>query len=189
MREQAVHESLRKFKLSKDDRVFRKQFLDCLITKHFGQTVLAHDVYRELYPLDRPQNIMKSTCWETLGVFIAQLRKERRVEAHKGVKGWQIRVSSDDFEDLDSLDDAPDEGKGENKKRKHDSKSGERDISVVGDPVPDPLESHSESTKLSDHAKLNFNLGSVKTKSTKFSSNPTIPSAFAAESSDSESAT
>ena len=96
-REQAVQESLRSFKMSKDDISFRRKFIRQLVSKHFGQTVLAHEIYRDLYPIDRAQNIMKSTCWETLGVFIAQLRKEGAIEAAKGLKGWQIRVTSEEF--------------------------------------------------------------------------------------------
>lgn len=93
-RELAVTESLRTFVLSSEDKSFRKKFLDHLVAKHFGQTCLAHEVYRDLYPLDRGHNIIKATCWGTLGVFIAQLRKDKMAEANKGVKGWQVRVSS-----------------------------------------------------------------------------------------------
>lgn len=100
-REQAVQESLRSFKVSKEDEKFKRKFIRYLVTKHFGQTVLAHEIYRELYPIDRAQNIMKTTCWETLGVFIAQLRKEGAIEAAKGIKGWQIRITSQDFSDDD----------------------------------------------------------------------------------------
>lgn len=184
LKEQAGNESLRKFKLTKGDRAFRRSFLDYLVAKHFGQTVLAHDVYRELYPLDRPQNIMKDTCWETLGVFIAQLRKEGRVEAHKGVKGWQIRVSSNDFEDLESEDDDSHDTSRPIKKRKQGPITGEACVSTTRNAGPVVSESHSKSTKLSDHVKLNFNFGAVSAKSGKFSSNPTILSAFATESSD-----
>ena len=111
-REQAVQESLRSFKLSREDVRFKRNFLKYLVTKHFGQTVLAHEVYRELYPIDRAQNIMKSTCWETLGVFVAQLRKEGAVEAAKGLKGWQVRITSQDFsEDEDEEPSADSEEK------------------------------------------------------------------------------
>jgi hypothetical protein len=124
-----------------------------MIRKYFGQTVMAHEVYRDLYPLDRGHHVMKSTCWETLGVFIAQLRKEGRVEAHKGVKGWQIRISDDtvlgqksDNEDVNDDHGKQNESKQQNVKRKIDE-------AVV------PVELHSASSKRLGDSKLVFSFG------------------------------
>ena len=182
LREQAVEESLRTFNVGKSDREFRKKFLDFLITKHFGQTVFAHEIYRELYPLDRPQNIMKSTCWETLGTFIAQLKKEGRVEAHKGVKGWQIRIARTDVDTRE--EDSPDESVGETVKRKAE-KSEVTDVKrpkEAGD-----IQKHSEATGRTSESKLAFSLGSKSL----FSIKPTVKSTpvpgFMQESSDDSS--
>jgi len=152
-RELVIDESLRTFKVATEDKKFRAKFLDFLVKKHFGQTVLAHDVYRDLYPLDRGHNVMKSTCWETLGVFISQLRKDGRIEAQKGVKGWQIRVSDHaQFED-------PSGGE-ENQasitmvgglKRKHEAKQDDRKKVIIAP--------HSESSKRVSESKVVFNLG------------------------------
>ena len=108
-RELAVTESLRTFKVSREDKTFKRRFVNCLISKYFGQTVLAHDVYRDLFPLDRAHAVMKQTCWATLGVFMAQLRKEGLVEAQKGLKGWQVRVSDDAVLASDESDSSADE--------------------------------------------------------------------------------
>ena len=158
IREQAVEQSLRTFKVSRNDRDFRKKFLEFLISKHFGQTVFAHEAYRELYPLDRPQNIMKSTCWETLGTFIAQLRKEGRVEAHKGVKGWQVRITSRDFSDIDQESENESQAKVISTKRKADETdtlkiSFDQRMKNVGEAM-----AHSESTTRTSEAKVIFSL-------------------------------
>jgi DNA/RNA-binding protein KIN17 len=182
LREQAVHESLRTFKLSKNDEIFRRKFLDYLVSKHFGQTVLAHDVYRDMYPIDRPQNLMKETCWETLGVFIAQLRKQGAVEAHKGVKGWQIRITSKDFEDEGSEVDSE-----EDKQTKVEKKRKETDeielLSLKRIKEPETIESHSESSKRISGAKVSFALS----KGAKFPLKSKLPSAFENDSSDDHS--
>jgi len=94
-RDLSISESSRIFKLSPTDREFRKKFLDCLMKRHFGQAVAAHEIYQELFPHDRPHAQMKATCWETLGSFVAQLRKAGLVEAQKGLKGWTVRISNE----------------------------------------------------------------------------------------------
>jgi hypothetical protein len=177
-REQAVQESLRTFKLSKEDSRFRRKFLAHLVSKHFGQTVLAHDIYRDIYPLDRGHNIIKATCWETLGVFIAQLKKEGRIEAHKGVKGWQIRVSADDFSGDSSEDHDTPESNGV--KQKSESSSQLELVSHKRVKIED-LESHTKSTSRTSDSKVVFALGKpIKNESKK----PTIAPAFGALSSD-----
>ena len=87
--------SSRQYQITEKDKLFREKFLDHLVKRHFGQTVLAHDIYQELHPNDRPHSIMKTTCWQTLGSFVAYLRTEGKVEAQKGTKGWMIRVSQE----------------------------------------------------------------------------------------------
>ena len=192
-REQAVQESLRNFTLSKSDIAFRRKFLSHLVTKHFGQTVLAHDAYRDLYPLDRGHLIMKDTCWGTLGVFIAQLKKEGRAEALKGLKGWQVRVSAEDFVDSDDdvdqtgkrADDA-DEEAGSKRKQENDSI---KLISLKRVKASD-IEAHSAATTRISDNKVVFALGTSSSSSavtvpammSKLKKN--VPPAFAQSSSD-----
>jgi DNA/RNA-binding protein KIN17 len=175
-REQAVQESLRSFQLTSEDRKFRKRFLEFLATKHFGQTVLAHDIYRELYPLDRGHNIMKSTAWETLGVFVAQLRKEGRLEAHKGLKGWQMRVTSEEF-----VDSEPDTQKPPPQPLKEKRKDEIEEISLKRVKPLDQIESHTASTARVSGEKVSFSLGALKS-----ASRPAVSSAFGADSSSDE---
>jgi DNA/RNA-binding protein KIN17 len=174
LREQAVDDSLRTFKVTKTDREFRKKFLDFLIAKHFGQTVFAHEVYRELYPLDRPQNIMKGTCWETLGTFIAQLRKEGRLEAHKGVKGWQIRIATEDFGTIEheSDDDAEKEFPAVAGKRKAEKSESEgfNLLHLKRAKEGGEIQKHSESTGRTSENKLVFSLST----SSQFSMKPAL---------------
>ena len=173
-REQAVQESLRSFKLSADDRQFRKRFLEYLAAKHFGQTVLAHDVYKELYPLDRGHNIIKGTCWETLGVFVAQLRKEGRLEAQKGLKGWQLRITNEEFANSEpDLEKPPPKPQKEKRTAELELVSLKR-IKPLGE-----IQSHSVSTARGSEARVTFSLGSAKP-----TVKPAVSSAFGAESSD-----
>jgi DNA/RNA-binding protein KIN17 len=185
IRERTVEESLRSFKLSKSDKDFRKKFIDFLISKHFGQTVFAHEVYRDLYPLDRPQNIMKATCWETLGTFIAQLRKEGRIEAHKGVKGWQIRVTSQEFQETTETDTEVQSEesrlKSKRKIQEPESVSFEKRINATG-----KEERHSESTGRLSDSKVTFSI-STNSSNKLTTPKPGLSSVFGDDDSDSNS--
>lgn len=155
-RQMAMEDSLREFKPTRDDKLFRKKFLDYIAKKHFGQTVLAHDIYRDIYPIDRGHNIMKGTCWGTLGVFVSQLKKEGRIEAQKGLKGWQIRVSSDQFQESDIEDQEAVEKKSKSEKV---ISSDFQQLSLQrGDKV---IEQHTESSERVGSDKVQFSLGSV----------------------------
>ena len=159
LKEQAVDESLRTFKLTKNDREFRKKFIDLIVAKHFGQTVFAHEIYRELYPLDRPQNIMKATCWETLGTFIAQLRKEGRIEANKGVKGWQIRIANNDFEEGSEASDEESEAGSPAQNAKRKAGNPEIETHLKRAKEAGEVKAHSESTGRTSENKISFSLG------------------------------
>ena len=87
--------STRDFEIKKSDRDFRQNFLDHLIRRHLGQTVLAYDAYRELFPGDRSLNALHGTCWGNLGSFAAHLKKEGFLEAEKGLKGWMLRMTDE----------------------------------------------------------------------------------------------
>ena len=179
-RELAVQESLRSFKLSKEDKVFRRKFLQYLVSKHFGQTCLAHEVYKDLYPLDRGHNIVKATCWETLGVFVAQLRKEGRVEAQKGLKGWQVRVSSSDFHDDDEDNkETSGDGKQSEGKRKKSHSSVSLKIAKL------PMQEHSEATGRVGDQKVAFTLASIPSNSSARRTQA-LPSPFSNNSSEDE---
>jgi DNA/RNA-binding protein KIN17 len=161
-RQMAMEDSLRSFKLTKVDREFRKKFLDYITQKHFGKTVLAHEIYRDIYPIDRGHNIMKSTCWGTLGVFIAQLKKEGRIEAQKGLKGWQIRVSSTDFQDEEIIE--VDEKIGTEKKRKEDNSDECILMLSLKRAKTDEIKSHTESSERTDSSKVQFSMPVVGVK-------------------------
>ena len=171
-REMTVGDSGKEFNLAKDDMNFQKKFLNFLISKHFGQTVLSHEVYRDLYPLDRGHNVMKGTCWGTLGVFIAHLRRCGLIEAQKGVRGWQIRVSSDLYLGSDS-DGSEDVSEPEQIKPTSDSS---KKVRIQQEPVVS-LESHSVATSRTDLNKLRFSLGPKETSKAHFPS-VNIPSVF-----------
>jgi DNA/RNA-binding protein KIN17 len=151
-REMSISESTKTFKLSAKDGAFRKAFLDTLMKRHFGQAVQAHAIYQELYPHDRPHANMKATCWETLGSFIAQLRKEGLLEAQKGLKGWTIRISSEA-----ALEGSEDEDVRVNAKRKEVSQTQERVIR--SGPVQEQI-----ATKRLDDKKVTFSVGALKPK-------------------------
>ena len=182
-RELVIDESVRSFKLSKEDKKFRKKFIDHLIRKYFGQTVLAHEVYRDLYPLDRGHNVMKSTSWETLGVFIAQLRKDGRIEAQKGVKGWQIRVSDDTI--LDEV--VSSSGEEDQSADKVAATRQKRKSSDSNPSTTETIQPRSESSKRMGDGKVAFNLGAkLFVGGAKPVANVAATSAFGADSEDSE---
>ena len=154
-RELSIEESTKSFKLSEKDKVFRRNFIECLIKRHFGQAVLAHDIYQELFPNDRPHANMKATCWQTLGSFVAQIRKEGRVEAQKGLKGWTVRVSDDAaLADSGDDDDKPQKVK---KVRIESAKQEDRPAETV--PLP---------TARLDTRKVVFSLASIAKKQDDF---------------------
>jgi hypothetical protein len=164
----------KEFTMSSEDKKFQKKFVNVLITKHFGQTVLSHEAYRDLYPLDRGHNVMKGTCWGTLGVFIAHLRRCGLIEAQKGIKGWQIRVSSElHLESDDGSDDESVEREAEEEavKPKLESSIKKARINEAN------LESHSEATNRIDTTKVKFSFG-VKDTTSKGPASSNIPSAF-----------
>ena len=155
-REMTVGDSGKEFSLVKDDKNFQKKFINHMISKHFGQTVLAHEAYRDLYPLDRGHNVMKGTCWGTLGVFVAHLRRCGLIDAQKGIKGWQIRVSNDlhlgsDLEEESSADDSGSEDE------VVDQAKPFKKIRIAKTEIP--IEQHSTATSRTDTTKVSFNLG------------------------------
>jgi hypothetical protein len=185
LREQAVSESLRAFKLSQNDIDFRAKFVACLVAKHLGQVVLAHEVYRELYPLDRPQNIMKATCWETLGTFIAQLKKDGFVEAYKGIKGWQIRLTADREPEVShDLDDERNKQELElspKRKRSANEMRGAKSKTLADDVRCEPFPT---STGRTSENKVQFSITKSVKMTTKAASRNRIPEGFAVDVSD-----
>lgn len=154
-RELTVGDSGKEFVLGKDDMKFQKKFINFLISKHFGQTCLSHEVYRDLYPLDRGHNVMKGTCWGTLGVFIAHLRRCGLIEAQKGVKGWQIRVSSELYLGSDSEDSETESESAEVPSKESTSESSKK-IRIHEPELP--IENHSVATNRTDSTKVKFSL-------------------------------
>ena len=164
----------KEFNLTKEDKSFQKKFVNFLITKQFGQTVLAHEAYRDMYPLDRGHNVIKGTCWTTLGAFVAHLRRCGLIEAQKGLRGWQIRVSSELH--LGGKDDDDDDDSGSDS-----SEELERPVLVkktkIEKVVEVPVESHSSASGRTDSTKVTFSMGSGKSVQ---SAKPSgIPNAFA----------
>ena len=175
LRELAAGESLRTFNESGKDTEFKNAFIEWIVKRHYGQTVLAHDIYRDIYPLDRGHNIIKETCWGTLGVFIAQLRKEGRIEAQKGLKGWQIRISSSGEFDTQHIINA-----------NNDTKvAPKREPKLVRETVREHIrvEPHETATERQSGEKVVFGL----IKSVSAPTKKPIPSAFANDSDESNS--
>ena len=150
-RELSIDESTKTFKLSENDKLFRRNFVECLVKRHFGQAVLAHDIYQELYPNDRPHANMKSMCWGTLGSFVAQLRKEGRVEAQKGLKGWTVRIS----------DEAALEDSGDEKEKRATAKKARIELTETITQVAQPVQ---QPTARLDNKKVMFSLSAVSKK-------------------------
>lgn len=71
---------------------FERAFLRHLVRDKLGQRVRAHEAYRAINPDDRQHAVMKSTCWGTLGRFIADLRDRGEVEAWRDDDGWIVTV-------------------------------------------------------------------------------------------------
>lgn len=71
---------------------FERSFLRHLVTNKLGQRVRAHEAYRALNPDDRQHDVMKKTCWGTLGRFVADLRDRGEVEAWRDDDGWIVTV-------------------------------------------------------------------------------------------------
>ena len=70
-----------------------RSFLRYLVRQKLGQRVRAHEVYRAINPDDRQFSIMASTCWETLGRFIVDLRQRGELEAWRDDDGWIVTLS------------------------------------------------------------------------------------------------
>eukprot|EP00405_Crypthecodinium_cohnii_P016278 CAMPEP_0206459180 /NCGR_PEP_ID=MMETSP0324_2-20121206/24023_1 /ASSEMBLY_ACC=CAM_ASM_000836 /TAXON_ID=2866 /ORGANISM="Crypthecodinium cohnii, Strain Seligo" /LENGTH=524 /DNA_ID=CAMNT_0053930683 /DNA_START=185 /DNA_END=1756 /DNA_ORIENTATION=+ len=82
--------------MTEKDIKFATRFVTYIAQNYLNQTVRLHDIYAEMYPQDaKKQLLIKSTCWETLGVFINALAKAGHVEARREVKGWMVRVGQD----------------------------------------------------------------------------------------------
>ncbi len=47
-REMTLGDSGKEFTLGREDKNFQKKFINHMISKHFGQTVSAHEAYRDL---------------------------------------------------------------------------------------------------------------------------------------------
>lgn len=71
---------------------FERSFLRHLVTSKLGQRVRAHEAYRAINPDDRQHDVMKKTCWGTLGRFVADLRDRGEVEAWRDDDGWIVTV-------------------------------------------------------------------------------------------------
>jgi hypothetical protein len=83
--------------LSEVDISFKDKFLGHLIAKHFGQRVLAHELYARVFLGDIAHSQVKATRWKTLGTFVFWLsRNEPYFEAAKTPEGWLVSVANED---------------------------------------------------------------------------------------------
>jgi DNA/RNA-binding protein KIN17 len=73
-------------------RKFENDFMQLMVKNHLNEKALAHDLYEELIPDDRPMKTMVKTCWKTLGNFVSYMRECGKIHAERGVKGWKLTI-------------------------------------------------------------------------------------------------
>mmetsp|Transcript_26282 Transcript_26282/g.85043 ORF Transcript_26282/g.85043 Transcript_26282/m.85043 type:complete len:225 (+) Transcript_26282:116-790(+) len=72
---------------------FERSFLRYLVRTKLGQRVRAHEAYRAVNPDDRQHKVMATTCWETLGRFVVDLRNRGEVDAWRDDDGWIVSLN------------------------------------------------------------------------------------------------
>lgn len=101
------------FVQSEGDRAFKEKFVKLIAESNLGEVVLAHDIYRQLYPNDRRMSHLEDTCWETLGRFCSDMAGQGIFEANKTFKGWEMRLTANHLCVSDDADNAAREEKSE----------------------------------------------------------------------------
>ncbi|CAJ1375535.1 unnamed protein product [Effrenium voratum] len=92
---QMARQNAPEYEMSQKDEDFANRFVQHLASNHLNQKVLLHEIYRELYPSDKNQRVIKESCWGTLGCFINHLSRVGECEATREPKGWMVRVGQE----------------------------------------------------------------------------------------------
>lgn len=88
----SVRDTEQRYYADEYSEAFERSFLRYLVRKKLGQRVRAHEAYKALNPDDRGHDVMKATCWGTLGRFIVDLRDRGELEAWRDDDGWIVTV-------------------------------------------------------------------------------------------------
>ncbi|KAJ8613585.1 hypothetical protein CTAYLR_006158 [Chrysophaeum taylorii] len=88
----AVRDTAARYLADEYSEAFERSYLRYLVQHKLGQRVRAHEAYKSINPDDRQHDVMKKTCWGTLGRFIADLRERGEVDAWRDDDGWIVTV-------------------------------------------------------------------------------------------------